>query len=285
MRERPIGILAARLLGVELVLVGLALIAVLVQFRQKIARIFTKLSEPLGLVCGLDELCQASEALGSWPLLAIVVWFFALVAYSVYQSAVFRRCVLEAVILAASFSGALLLYLASEAHAWDYRQILAGLALLSLAAFIAFFTIERTRRNPAGSNPATQPRTHSHPALLPANWLLFFAVLGAGAISSGGNARPEIGPLVSSQPNEIQRAMATNSSFSSLENTSLANGKPIVCDRDAYNCPAYSGPYQKKRLESCEDVHRVWRACGTDVHGLDDDGDGYPCEKECGRSR
>lgn len=60
----------------------------------------------------------------------------------------------------------------------------------------------------------------------------------------------------------------------------LINGKPIVCNREAYNCTAYDGPYLEKRLNSCADVKTVWVTCKGDVHGLDGDNDGHPCE-EC----
>lgn len=61
----------------------------------------------------------------------------------------------------------------------------------------------------------------------------------------------------------------------------LINGAPIICDHEAYNCPSYRGKYQNKRLKNCEDVRLVWDTCKTDVHGLDQDGDGKPCEHDC----
>ena len=38
----------------------------------------------------------------------------------------------------------------------------------------------------------------------------------------------------------------------------LTDGREIVCDYDAYNCPSYSGKYPSRRLKSCKDVKRVW---------------------------
>ncbi len=60
----------------------------------------------------------------------------------------------------------------------------------------------------------------------------------------------------------------------------LVNGKPIICSREAYNCPSYDGPLQNKRLKNCDDVKLVWEKCKKDVHGLDEDMDGIPCEKD-----
>jgi hypothetical protein len=59
------------------------------------------------------------------------------------------------------------------------------------------------------------------------------------------------------------------------------NGKKIVCSKEAYNCPSYKGKKAWKRLKSCADVKIVWQACKSDVHGLDKDNDGKPCEKDC----
>lgn len=55
----------------------------------------------------------------------------------------------------------------------------------------------------------------------------------------------------------------------------------IICSRDTYNCPGYSGPNQHMRLPSCQDVAIVWATCGSDPHGLDNDGDGIPCNADC----
>jgi hypothetical protein len=62
----------------------------------------------------------------------------------------------------------------------------------------------------------------------------------------------------------------------------MINDAPVVCDKEAYNCPSYKGPYQNKRLKSCKDVMLVWKTCKSDVHDLDRDGDGKPCEEDCG---
>lgn len=65
------------------------------------------------------------------------------------------------------------------------------------------------------------------------------------------------------------------------KNKPMVNGTPIICDKEAYNCPDYKGPYQNKRLKSCADVQLVWKTCKTDIHDLDRDHDGIPCEKDC----
>ncbi|QDG52147.1 nuclease [Persicimonas caeni] len=46
----------------------------------------------------------------------------------------------------------------------------------------------------------------------------------------------------------------------------------VVCSYDAYNCGDFS---------SCAQVMQVFRACEGDVHKLDRDKDGVPCESLC----
>jgi hypothetical protein len=46
----------------------------------------------------------------------------------------------------------------------------------------------------------------------------------------------------------------------------------VICSYDAYNCGDFS---------SCSQVMRVFRACEADVHRLDRDKDGVPCESLC----
>ncbi|QDG52122.1 excalibur calcium-binding domain-containing protein [Persicimonas caeni] len=46
----------------------------------------------------------------------------------------------------------------------------------------------------------------------------------------------------------------------------------VVCSYDAYNCGDFS---------SCTQVMRVFEACESDVHKLDRDKDGVPCEALC----
>lgn len=65
-----------------------------------------------------------------------------------------------------------------------------------------------------------------------------------------------------------------------ISNEVLINGKPIICNHEAYNCPSYDGKFKHKRLKSCEDVKIVWSVCKGDPHGLDADKDGTPCDKD-----
>lgn len=66
------------------------------------------------------------------------------------------------------------------------------------------------------------------------------------------------------------------------ETSIMINGSPIICDYEAYNCPGYRGKYKEKRLKTCKDVKTVWQTCPDDPHDLDRDGDGRPCENDCG---
>lgn len=65
------------------------------------------------------------------------------------------------------------------------------------------------------------------------------------------------------------------------EESILINGKPVECKKEAYNCPSYKGKKVWKRLNNCDEVRIVWNTCSGDVHGLDRDNDGKPCEKDC----
>lgn len=47
----------------------------------------------------------------------------------------------------------------------------------------------------------------------------------------------------------------------------------IVCSSDYYNCGDFS---------TCSEVMEVFNACSSDIHGLDKDDDGIPCETLCG---
>jgi len=47
----------------------------------------------------------------------------------------------------------------------------------------------------------------------------------------------------------------------------------IVCSSDYYNCGDFS---------LCSEVMEIFEYCGGDVHGLDGDNDGVPCETLCG---
>ena len=71
------------------------------------------------------------------------------------------------------------------------------------------------------------------------------------------------------------------SSTSLAKDEPVINGKPIICNREAYNCPSYKGKYQSKRLRTCKDVKTVFNYCEGDPHGLDRDSDGIPCEEKC----
>lgn len=55
-------------------------------------------------------------------------------------------------------------------------------------------------------------------------------------------------------------------------------GSPIVCNHDVYNCPSSSDP---SRSLNCREVSEVWNACGPDIHRLDGNNDGRPCESDC----
>lgn len=70
-------------------------------------------------------------------------------------------------------------------------------------------------------------------------------------------------------------------SYGFAAESKLSDGRDIVCNREAYNCPSYNGKYQHKRLKNCKDVQRVWKFCDGDPHGLDRDHDKLPCEKDC----
>jgi hypothetical protein len=61
----------------------------------------------------------------------------------------------------------------------------------------------------------------------------------------------------------------------------LINGKLLDCNNEVYNCPSYNGKYVNKRLKSCIDVETVWKNCKSDIHDLDRDKDGKPCDKDC----
>ncbi len=54
------------------------------------------------------------------------------------------------------------------------------------------------------------------------------------------------------------------------ESSSSSN---VVCSSDYYNCGDFS---------SCLAVMEVFNACSSDIHGLDGDDDGIPCESLCG---
>ena len=46
----------------------------------------------------------------------------------------------------------------------------------------------------------------------------------------------------------------------------------IICDYNAYNCEDFS---------TCSEVMEIFYVCGYDVHYLDGDDDGIPCEILC----
>ena len=64
----------------------------------------------------------------------------------------------------------------------------------------------------------------------------------------------------------------------------FTGAKEIICTKEAYNCPSYKGPNAYKRLAGCEEVRMVWKTCKIDIHDLDRDKDGSPCEED-GRYR
>lgn len=80
---------------------------------------------------------------------------------------------------------------------------------------------------------------------------------------------------------ELSLSILICSSCSARDNTTIVNGNPINCSHEAYNCPSYTGKYQSKRLKNCDEVRIVWDTCKDDVHDLDRDNDGKPCEKDC----
>ncbi len=55
------------------------------------------------------------------------------------------------------------------------------------------------------------------------------------------------------------------------ENTSSSSN--IICSYNAYNCGDFS---------TCSEVMEVFNACNSDIHDLDRDNDGIPCESLCG---
>lgn len=67
----------------------------------------------------------------------------------------------------------------------------------------------------------------------------------------------------------------------------LSDGREVLCDSERYNCPSPSYKRNpKKKLRNCADVKLVFQTCqneqGRDVHDLDRDGDGHPCDRDCG---
>ena len=58
----------------------------------------------------------------------------------------------------------------------------------------------------------------------------------------------------------------------SNQNTPPTSNSNIICDSDTYNCDDFT---------SCEDVMEVFNECDSDIHKLDNDGDGVPCEALC----
>lgn len=57
------------------------------------------------------------------------------------------------------------------------------------------------------------------------------------------------------------------------EQESTPSDSNIVCSSDSHNCGDFS---------SCSEVMEVFNACSSDIHKLDKDGDGIPCESLCG---
>lgn len=66
----------------------------------------------------------------------------------------------------------------------------------------------------------------------------------------------------------------------------LSDGRRVTCRGEAFNCPnpSYTRNVHKK-LKTCADVALVFRTCNErqrrDVHGLDTNDDGRPCEEDC----
>ncbi len=60
----------------------------------------------------------------------------------------------------------------------------------------------------------------------------------------------------------------------------LSNGELVNCKFNTYNCPSRNKK-DKKRLRNCKDVKKVWNSCKYDIHLLDRDKDGIPCEESC----
>jgi hypothetical protein len=79
----------------------------------------------------------------------------------------------------------------------------------------------------------------------------------------------------------LQLFMVESISYADDSKEPMINGRPLNCSREAYNCPSYKGKYQHKTLKNCDDVKLVWSICERDVHDLDRDNDGHPCERDC----
>lgn len=73
----------------------------------------------------------------------------------------------------------------------------------------------------------------------------------------------------------------SNATFSKDKSDIIIKSKPIICDHEEYNCPSAKGNKPWKRLKNCTEVKMVWETCQKDVHGLDRDKDGIPCEEDC----
>jgi len=70
---------------------------------------------------------------------------------------------------------------------------------------------------------------------------------------------------------EILRLMEEEQEEKSVEES--PSNSNIVCSYNAYNCDDFS---------TCSEVMKVFNTCRNDIHYLDGDDDGIPCESLCG---
>ncbi|MFH1365513.1 MAG: thermonuclease family protein [archaeon] len=61
--------------------------------------------------------------------------------------------------------------------------------------------------------------------------------------------------------------------WAEIKQETSSSSSDVICSYDAYNCGDFS---------TCSEVMRVFNVCNSDVHGLDRDSDGIPCESLCG---
>lgn len=54
----------------------------------------------------------------------------------------------------------------------------------------------------------------------------------------------------------------------------------LKCVEDIYSCPTIIDG--KHHGLNCGEIDKIFKQCETDVHRLDADGDGIPCEELCG---
>lgn len=291
-RENPVGILAARFLGLEVVLVCLVFVTIFMQFRRKLVGIIGKILGELDSSCDFGDLCAEPTSLVTISLILFVCWFACLIIYTLYKSPTFRRCIQEVFVSCVAFSGVVFLVLGVTSKPINFVDCLIGITLLAVAAFVAFFTIEKIEKVSIRQAKPTEPKFIFPSFFLPLNWMVFVVAFGFWVGMSGlKKSIPDtrlvddcnISGTTESKPLLVNNAVAPMENPKRAPAASfLVNGAPIICSREAYNCPSAKKGPKHKRLSGCEDVRRVWLACKRDVHRLDGDRMGKPCELDCG---